>query len=125
MFEYYHDKLNEIWGAKTISLKIWGAMAALAPLVPPPMLCLRSSSLRLASLSSPLCSAVSQSASRSLRLVSLLSLCSAAFSERRSCAILQLCILCRLTESVVNCEQSGVHWKAYTISCMCRQGERS
>ena len=33
MFEYYHDKLNEIWGAKTISLKIWeGGMAPLAPL---------------------------------------------------------------------------------------------
>ena len=46
-------------------------------------------------------------------------------SERHSCLILQLRILCRLMESVINCERSGVHWKAYTISCVCRQGERA
>ena len=31
IFEYYNDKLNEICGAKTISLKIWGAMALWPP----------------------------------------------------------------------------------------------
>ena len=42
-------------------------------------------------------------------------------AERRSRTILQLRILCQLTESVVNYERRGVHWKAYTISCVCRQ----
>ena len=46
-------------------------------------------------------------------------------AERRSRAILQLRVLWRLTESVVNCERTGVHWKEYTISCVCRQGEYS
>ena len=31
MLEYYHNKLNETWGAKTISLKSGGAMDLLAP----------------------------------------------------------------------------------------------
>ena len=44
-------------------------------------------------------------------------------AERCSHAILQLRIPCWLTESVVNCEQSGVHWKAYTSSCVCRRRE--
>ena len=34
----YHDKLNEIWGTKTLSLKIReGGRGPLAPLVLPPM----------------------------------------------------------------------------------------
>ena len=33
---YYHNKLNEIWGAKTISIKIWGPWPP-APLVSPPI----------------------------------------------------------------------------------------
>ena len=46
-------------------------------------------------------------------------------AEWRSHAILQLHILCWLTESVVKCEQSWVHWKAYmyTSSCVCRWRE--
>ena len=46
-------------------------------------------------------------------------------AERRPCAILQLRTLCRLTENVVNCERSEVHWKAYTISSVCTRRECS
>ena len=46
-------------------------------------------------------------------------------AERRSHTILQLRMLCRLTESIINCERSGLHWKAYTISCVCWRRECS